>query len=269
MTDPEHTLKDESNEKADDPEDLADAYEALEEDRRQQAILTSTDPHTDPDSPGNLLTVEHAEAESPSEVVDGPVETQADEHAAAEPARRVFLIDGKEYPDPDQSLPITGARSVQSMYRDYFPGQLDNADVLQKTRADGTLEVTFRRRIGTKGRASQSNARSRRPKTSGEVVLDVNRVMLTRKSTLRCPSTHSDAPLKCWSANKQHRLQSSSGPLPRLLPAAHHHLSSGPTRGRLATASRKWRCGGGKCWLARRRTGAQGGCKNCAKRYRP
>lgn len=176
MTDLEHTLSDESNEKADDPEDLADAYEALEEDRRQQAILTSTDPHTAPDPPENVLTVERAEAESPSEVVYGPVETQAEEHAAPEPARRVFLIDGKEYPDPDESLPITGARSVQSMYRDYFPGQLDNADVLQKTRADGTLEVTFRRRIGTKGRASQSNARRHSPKTSGEMVLDVSRV---------------------------------------------------------------------------------------------
>jgi hypothetical protein len=62
------------------------------------------------------------------------------------------------------------------MYRDYFPGQLDNADVLQKTRADGTLEVTFRRRIGTKGRASQSKARRHRTKSSGEVVMDVSRV---------------------------------------------------------------------------------------------
>jgi hypothetical protein len=176
MTDLEHTLGDESNEKPDDPEDLADAYEALEEDRRQQAMLTSTDPLTAPDSPGNVLTVERSEAASPSEVADGPLETHADEHAAAEPARRVFLIDGKEYPDPDELLPITGARSVQSMYRDYFPGQLDNADVLQKTRTDGTLEVTFRRRIGTKGRASESNARFHRPKTSGEVVLDVSRV---------------------------------------------------------------------------------------------
>ncbi len=37
------------------------------------------------------------------------------------------------------------------MYRDYFPGQLDNADAVEKTRADGTLEVMFKRRIGTKG----------------------------------------------------------------------------------------------------------------------
>ncbi len=48
-------------------------------------------------------------------------------------------------------LPITGTRSVQAMYRDYFPGQLDNVDVSQKTRAGGTVEVTFKRRIGTKG----------------------------------------------------------------------------------------------------------------------
>jgi hypothetical protein len=177
MTDLEHTFSDESNEKADDPEDLTDAYEALEEDRRQQAILTSTDPHTAPDPPENVLTVERAEAESPSEVVDGPVETPAEKHAAPEPARRVFLIDGKEYPDPDESLPITGARSVQSMYRDYFPGQLDNADVLQKTRSDGTLEVTFRRRIGTKGRASQLKPRRYGPHNSGEVVLNVSRVV--------------------------------------------------------------------------------------------
>ena len=176
MLDPEHPVTKESNDELDDPEELADAYEALEEDRRQRATLISTDRLTAPDSPGNVLTVERADAASPSDVVDGPLETQADEHAALEPARRVFLIDGKEYPDPDASLPITGARSVQSMYRDYFLGQLDNADVLQKTRADGTLEVTFRRRIGTKGRASQSNGRRHRPKTSGEVVLNLSRV---------------------------------------------------------------------------------------------
>jgi hypothetical protein len=41
------------------------------------------------------------------------------------------------------------------MYRDYFPGQLDNVDVAQKTRADGTVEVTFKRRIGTKGANGQ------------------------------------------------------------------------------------------------------------------
>src|SRR5207244_5731842 len=90
-------------------------------------------------------------------------------------SRRVFLIDGKEYPDPDLALPITGTRSAQAMYRDYFPGQLDNADVAQKTRPDGTLEVSFKRRIGTKGlgrRASQRTGAN----NSGEAVITVARV---------------------------------------------------------------------------------------------
>src|SRR5258708_36507305 len=64
-----------------------------------------------------------------------------------------------QHPDPDVDLPITGSRSVQAMYRDYFPGQLDNVDVAQKTRADGTVEVTFKRRIGTKGANGRSKPR--------------------------------------------------------------------------------------------------------------
>jgi hypothetical protein len=86
---------------------------------------------------------------------------------AAGPGRRVFIIDSKEYPDPDADLPITGARSVQALYRDYFPGQLDNADVVEKPRPDGTLEVTFKRRVGTKG-----TSRGRRSRGGlGEVVV--------------------------------------------------------------------------------------------------
>jgi hypothetical protein len=75
-----------------------------------------------------------------------------------------------QHPDPDPELPITGTRSVQALYRDYFPGQLDNVDVTQKARADGTVEVTFKRRIGTKGGVVRAE---RRLKTSGsgEVVI--------------------------------------------------------------------------------------------------
>jgi hypothetical protein len=82
------------------------------------------------------------------------------------------VIDQKEYPDPDPELPITGARSVQAMYRDYFPGQLDNVDVVQKARPDGTLEVTFKRRIGTKGAGVRSHRR-RASTGSGEVVVTI------------------------------------------------------------------------------------------------
>jgi hypothetical protein len=90
-------------------------------------------------------------------------------------SRRVFLIDGKEYPDPDSTLPITGTRSEQAMYRDYFPGQLDNADVAQKARPDGTLEVTFKRRIGTKGVGRRVSHRTG-ANSSGEAVITVARI---------------------------------------------------------------------------------------------
>ena len=81
-----------------------------------------------------------------------------------------------QHPDPDADLPITGTRSVQAMYRDYFPGQLDNVDVAQKTRADGTVEVTFKRRIGTKGAGVRS--KPRRPNGgSGEVVITLPSVV--------------------------------------------------------------------------------------------
>jgi len=61
------------------------------------------------------------------------------------------------------------------MYRDYFPGQLDNADVAQKTRPDGTLEVTFKRRIGTKGARARVGAGTRTA-GPGEVVITIARV---------------------------------------------------------------------------------------------
>src|SRR5437879_13779878 len=81
-----------------------------------------------------------------------------------------------QHPEPDVDLPITGTRSVQAMYRDYFPGQLDNVDVAQKTRDDGTVEVTFKRRIGTKG-AGMPTRRQRQTGGSGEVVITLPSVV--------------------------------------------------------------------------------------------
>jgi hypothetical protein len=62
------------------------------------------------------------------------------------------------------------------MYRDYFPGQLENADVVQKTRDNGTLEVTFKRRIGTKG-ASDRAARGPAMSLTGETVVTLPRIV--------------------------------------------------------------------------------------------
>ena len=166
---------------------LADAYEALADDRRQQQDDLTGPQHSSALQPqpadlplvadaGEPVVVDETgdpPAETPSETV---AESAAPDDAGVPPTggRRVFVIDGKEYPDPDQNLPITGARSVQAMYRDYFPGQLDNADVAQKTRPDGTLEVTFKRRIGTKGARGRGSASAAGP---GEVVITIARVV--------------------------------------------------------------------------------------------
>jgi PRTRC genetic system protein C len=165
-----------------DDEDLAAAYEALDEDRRRQAALAEGrplegQPGQHETEPGDA-SAEGADEPAPAGPTPATGESAAPgppSGAAAAAGRRVFIIDGKEYPDPDADLPIAGPRSVQALYRDYFPGQLDNADVAQKTRADGTLEVTFKRRIGTKG--ARPAARPGRGRGSGEVLVTVPRVV--------------------------------------------------------------------------------------------
>ncbi len=173
-------------------EDLADAYEALEEDRRrqdEQRNAVRTESPGEPDDSAKRAGDDAEPITDQSEVqaeATGLAEPTSDQppassdSAAGTPGRRVFVIDGREYPDPDAQLPITGTRSVQAMYRDYFPGQLDNADVVQKTRPDGTLEVTFKRRIGTKG--TRAGLRRRVSQGRGEVAISITRVVGVLKS---------------------------------------------------------------------------------------
>ncbi len=152
----------------DQPDDaeMADAYAALDEDRRQQAALGARSAGMASSSldqaaaePTGTQSVETLPTVPAAPVAAQPTGEPLASNAPSQPQRRVFLIDGKEYPDPDPKLPIAGTRSVQAMYRDYFPGQLDNADAVGKTRDDGTLEVTFKRRIGTKGAFSPRRPR--------------------------------------------------------------------------------------------------------------
>src|SRR5260370_5959968 len=171
---------------ANDEDDLAAAYEALAEDRRHQemegaavnvalsseppsnedAAAVADDAHDDDEAtvdgspPPEVAEADDAEPGVPPLPADqASAESPVAEPDARVPSRRVFVIDNKEYPDPDPDLPITGTHSVQAMYRDYFPGQLDNVDVAQKTRDDGTVEVTFKRRIGTKAAPLPSRRR--------------------------------------------------------------------------------------------------------------
>ena len=59
---------------------------------------------------------------------------------------RLFLYDGRTFPDPDPRLSVEDVRRQLS---DFFP-ELANADTREERRGEETL-YTFARRIGTKG----------------------------------------------------------------------------------------------------------------------
>jgi PRTRC genetic system protein C len=61
-------------------------------------------------------------------------------------ATRVFVYDGREFPDPDPNMSVDEVR--QSM-TSFFP-ELANADTKQSKRGDDDI-VEFQKRVGTKG----------------------------------------------------------------------------------------------------------------------
>src|SRR5579884_3686026 len=60
---------------------------------------------------------------------------------------RIFVVDGREFPDPDPKLPVDEVRKQLS---EFFP-ELANADTREEKRGD-EVRFVFTRRIGTKGR---------------------------------------------------------------------------------------------------------------------
>lgn len=60
---------------------------------------------------------------------------------------RVFVYDGREFPDPDPSLSVEDIRKQLS---DFFP-ELTNAETREERRGDDEVRYTFARRMGTKG----------------------------------------------------------------------------------------------------------------------
>ena len=66
---------------------------------------------------------------------------------------RVFVYDGREFPDPDPSLSVDEVRSSMS---NFFP-ELSNAETKESQRDSATQPgqkdsiYEFRRRVGTKG----------------------------------------------------------------------------------------------------------------------
>ena len=59
---------------------------------------------------------------------------------------RIFVYDGREFPDPD---PNSSPEEVKQMMSDFFP-ELANAEVREHQRDEDTLYELVRR-VGTKG----------------------------------------------------------------------------------------------------------------------
>lgn len=59
---------------------------------------------------------------------------------------RLFVYDGREFPDPDRKVPVEDIRRQLS---EFFP-ELANADTREEKRGEDTV-YTFSKRIGTKG----------------------------------------------------------------------------------------------------------------------
>lgn len=59
---------------------------------------------------------------------------------------RIFIYEGKEYPDPGPELSVD---EVRRGWTEFFP-ELANAEVKETKRGDDTV-FTFARRVGTKG----------------------------------------------------------------------------------------------------------------------
>lgn len=59
---------------------------------------------------------------------------------------RVFVYDGREFPDPDPKMSVDEVR--QSM-TSFFP-ELANADTRQSKRGEDDI-IEFKKRVGTKG----------------------------------------------------------------------------------------------------------------------
>jgi len=59
---------------------------------------------------------------------------------------RVFIYDGREFPDPDPNMSVD---EVKAMMADFFP-ELANAEVRESNQGEDTVYELVRR-VGTKG----------------------------------------------------------------------------------------------------------------------
>jgi len=71
----------------------------------------------------------------------------ADDKQDETKGKRIFVYEGREFPDEDPKLAPDDVRQQMAAF---FP-ELANADFATEKRADGVEVITFRRKVGTKG----------------------------------------------------------------------------------------------------------------------
>ncbi|HET8629287.1 MAG TPA: PRTRC system protein C, partial [Thermomicrobiales bacterium] len=69
---------------------------------------------------------------------------------------RVFIVDGRQFPDPDPTLSV---QEVRAQFAEFFP-ELVNAETREEPGGEDTY-IAFVKRIGTKGAAGAAPARPR------------------------------------------------------------------------------------------------------------
>jgi PRTRC genetic system protein C len=60
--------------------------------------------------------------------------------------KRIFIYEGKEYPDPD---PEKTPDEVRQAWTDFFP-EISNAEI-KETKKGKNITIEFKKRVGTKG----------------------------------------------------------------------------------------------------------------------
>lgn len=81
---------------------------------------------------------------------------------------RVFIVDGRQFPDPDPKLSV---QEVRAHFAQFLP-ELVNAEAREETKGEDT-HVTFTRRIGTKGAAGAAPAPTRDARRRGRGLPDI------------------------------------------------------------------------------------------------
>ncbi|WP_303678409.1 PRTRC system protein C [Dehalococcoides mccartyi] len=112
-----------------------------------------------------------------------------------EPKKRIFVVDGRQFPDPNEKMTV---EEVRQHMTDFFP-ELANAET--ETAKSGNDDVyTFKKRVGTKGSSLKVYAVGA---VWGGCIEEVSGFLTVEKAKTQLDSIH-----QRWGLNPQHEAES-------------------------------------------------------------